>query len=463
MATVKIFFALFFLVVSFNGLAQTFVENPGDGRINLDSQENDINSFRLEQDFMVRPASTQQEVDHSYKPLTLKLTDDGSKYIRFIVWHQQWFQTNNLAIEDSKFQVNSFVRRSRFLAYAQISPRFLILTHFGLNNLTADNLTCLGNTGDGAQLFLHGAWAEFKVTNNDALYVGGGLHYWNGLTRLASQSTLNFMTMDNTRPFVQWHSLGITDQFGRHMGLYAKGKFGKLDYRIAVNNPLNPANAIRGGANAPVVDNASDLTYTGSITANDDGDPTGNTIVQGYFRYNLWDAESIKLPYIVGTYFGKKKVLAIGAGFFAHPNGMYNNVTAEHENVMHLAGDIYLDMPVGDGNGLNAYASFINFNYGDNYMARWAGTGTNLYAQVGYYLGGARFMPYVAFQTGNYGAYDDNLNAMNIGLNYHLNGHNAKITLEYHSVMNNPSEGGVDLNGDPNGVQQIRMQFHIFL
>jgi hypothetical protein len=28
--------------------------------------------------------------DYSYKPLTLKLNDDGSKYVRFIMWHQFW-------------------------------------------------------------------------------------------------------------------------------------------------------------------------------------------------------------------------------------------------------------------------------------------------------------------------------------------------------------------------------------
>ena len=29
-------------------------------------------------------------VDHSYKPLTLKLNEDGSKYVRFITWLQFW-------------------------------------------------------------------------------------------------------------------------------------------------------------------------------------------------------------------------------------------------------------------------------------------------------------------------------------------------------------------------------------
>ncbi|MEQ8926823.1 MAG: porin, partial [Fulvivirga sp.] len=134
--------------------------------------------------------------DHSYKPLTLKLDDSGSKYVRFIIWHQQWLQTNNREVDDLKLQMTSFARRSRFLAFSQISPRFLILTHIGLNNQTPDNLTSLGNNGNSAQFFLHDAWTEFKVSNNDALHIGTGLHYWKGLTRLASASTLNFMTLD---------------------------------------------------------------------------------------------------------------------------------------------------------------------------------------------------------------------------------------------------------------------------
>lgn len=401
-----------------------------------------------------------QDVDDAYKPLILNLSEDGSKYVRFIIWHQQWFQTNNMAVENTKLQVNSFIRRSRMLAYAQVSPRFLILTHFGLNNMTTDNMTSLGNNGDAPQMFLHDAWTEFRLSNDNSLFIGGGLHYWKGLTRLAGQSTLNFMTMDNTRPFVQWHSLGVTDQFARHLGMYVKGQMGGFDYRLAINNPLNPANALGAGVD---FGGQSDLTYDGSSTLTADGNPTGNTIIEGYASYSFWDKESVKLPYRVGSYLGAKKVLAAGVGFFAHPNAMYNNVTKEHSHVTHLAADLFLDLPVGKGNGLNAYASIINFNYGENYMSRWAGTGTNLYAHAGYYLGNSKFMPYVAFQTGSYDAFEDNLNAMDIGVNYHLSGHNAKITLEYHTISNNPLEGGVDADGNPNGLQQIRMQFHIFL
>ena len=427
--------------------------------------------------FFASSQNETSEIDHSYKPLKLNLDESGSKYVRFILWHQQWLQTNNLEA-DGKTQLTSFARRSRFLAFAQVSPRFLILTHIGLNNQTPGNLTSLGNNGNSSQFFLHGAWTEFKVSSNDALYVGTGLHYWKGLTRLANQSTLNFMTLDNTRPFAQWHSLGITDQFARHYGVYAKGQIGQFDYRIAMNNPLAPSNALGGGRNygtfassfedengatviAPFPNvQASDITYTGSNTDNSDGDPVGNTIIEGYFRYNLFNTESTKLPYQVGTYHGKKKVLGIGLGFFSHANGVYNNATNEHEGVFHLAGDVFYDAPVGEnGNAVNAYASFISFNYGENYVSRWAGTGTNLYAQFGYFVSDLKIMPYIAYQSGSYEALQDNITALDVGVNYYVNGHFAKVTLEYHTIRGDYRDAPTT-SGD---VTLWRLQIHIFV
>ncbi|MCB9274727.1 MAG: porin [Lewinellaceae bacterium] len=399
------------------------------------------------------------EVDHSYKPLMLKLSEDGNKYVRFIIWHQQWLQTNNMAVEDAKLQVSAQVRRSRILAYAQVSPRFLILTHFGLNSLTPDNLSPLGNNSgaDAAQLFLHGAWTEFKVSGDNALFIGGGLHYWNGLSRLSSQSTLNFMTLDQSRPFVAWHSLAITDQFARHLGIYAKGEIGKFDYRLAINNPgRNGLTADRGLKD-------SGLSYNGFTQPDKNGDPVGSTIIEGYFRYNLFDKESTKLPYNVGTYLGSKKVLALGAGFFAHPNGMYNNSTGEHESVSHFAVDAFVDMPLAGDDCFSAYAAYMRFNYGENYVSRWAGTGNVIYGQLGYKFPKSRFMPYVAMQAANYDGFDGPSGTLDIGINYFINGHNAKLTLEYHSVNGDLREGGLDANGDPQDVQQLRVQAHIFL
>ena len=402
-------------------------------------------------------AQDKKEEDHSYKPLKLSLNEDGSKYVRFIIWHQMWATTNNLAVEDASTQIGVSIRRSRMLAFAQISPRFLILTHFGLNGLNTGNLTSLGSNGNAPQLFLHDAWTEFKVSNNDALYIGAGLHYWKGMTRLANQSTLNFMTLDQSRPFVSWHSLAVTDQFARHLGIYAKGQLGKFDYRLAINNPGR--NGLQGNRATVAGDS---LVYNGFAVAKDN-DPTGNTIIEGYFRYNFWDKESTKLPYAVGTYLGKKKVFGIGAGFFAHPDGMFNYTSGEHESVSHFAVDAFLDMPLAGNDCLNAYASYMNFNYGENYVSRWAGTGSVVYGQVGYKLPNTKFMPYVAFQSGNYDGFADNTSALDIGINYFINGHFAKLTLEYHTISND-FEGGLEqCQSNIQDVQQLRLQAHIFL
>lgn len=398
-------------------------------------------------------AQEKAEEDHSYKPLTLKLSEDGKKYLRFIMWHQIWATSNNLSAENSKFGMSTSIRRSRILAFAQVSPKFLILTHFGLNSLSSGNLTSLGNNGNGPQLFLHGAWGELQL--NKSLYVGGGLHYWKGLTRLSNQSTLNFMTLDQSRPFVAWHSLGVSDQFARHLGVYAKGAIGKFDYRVAVNTPLR--NNISGDYSLK----GTDLTYTGVVNPDSDGNQTGNMIVEGYFRYNFWDKESTKLPYQVGTYLGKKKVFGIGAGFFAHPNGMFNTTSGEHSSVTHLAVDAFLDMPVGSNGALNAYLAYMNFNYGENYVARWAGTGTAIYGQLGYLVKSAKIMPYFAYNMGNYDGFDDPVTALDIGLNYFINGHNCKLTLEYHQIAGDIREGAIATQAD--ALTQLRLQLHVFL
>lgn len=395
------------------------------------------------------------EEDHSYKPLTLRLDESGKKYIRFIMWHQLWITTNNLDADGAKFQLTPSIRRSRFLAYSQVSSKFLILTHFGLNSLNPNNLSALGNDSNTPQFFLHGAWGELKIS--DGLYIGSGLHYWKGLTRLANASTLNFMTLDQSRPFAQWHSLGISDQFARHLGIYAKGQIEKFDYRIAFNAPgRSPL-----GTGRDFGTNNSPLTYTGVSTPDSDGDPVGNYIAEGYFRYNLWDTESTKLPYQVGSYLGKKKILGIGAGFFLHPNGMFNNATGEHENVSHFAVDVFFEYPNPQGNAIHAYASFISFDYGENYVSRWGGTGTNLYGQLAYFIKSAKIMPYIAFQNGDYDGFADPVQALDIGANYYVNGHHCKLTLEYHRIAGDVREGAIATQDD--ALSQLRFQLHIFL
>lgn len=81
------------------------------------------------------------------------------------------------------------------MMYAQISPRYLIVTHFGINNQTfgtggGSGTLDTGPYGSGKkpQLFFHDAWNEYAIVpsidletgeaNKNNIYIGGGLHYW---------------------------------------------------------------------------------------------------------------------------------------------------------------------------------------------------------------------------------------------------------------------------------------------
>ena len=411
--------------------------------------------------FFPKPTEAQEKSPNSYKPLVIKFDETGDSYIRFILWNQVWLNSNNLSASYD-IQLSASIRRSRLLTYAQVSPRLLILSHFGLNGLHAGNLSALGNESNAPQIFLHGAWGEYKISNS--IYAGAGLHYWRGLTRLSNQSTLNFMTLDQSRPFNAWHSLGITDQFARHLGVYVKGDYQAFEYRFAWNTPGK--SPLGEGKDYSAYFNAdgapkSTLVYKGVSTPDLEGNVKGSAIFEGYIKYNFWESESTKLPYYVGTYLGKKKVLAIGAGFFAHPNGMYDTEKDVHSHVLHFAADVFMDTPI-PGGALNLYAAFQKFNYGANYISRWGGTGYAWYGQAGYYSELLKTMPYISFSHSNYEGADQPIQALDIGINYFIQGHHCKLTAEYHVIMRDYREGEISYGGVED-LSQFRLQFQVFL
>ncbi|MCV6630646.1 MAG: hypothetical protein OIF50_12410 [Flavobacteriaceae bacterium] len=361
--------------------------------------------------------------------LKVKFDEEGNKYMRFISWAQMQ-ATYKDDVSDDVAKTDFLLRRARVLMFAQINKKFMILTHFGLNSLGADNADPVGKS-DGAQLFFHDVWAQYSIGENHA--IGGGLHYFNGISRLNNQSTLNIMTLDNNRQ--SWSTLGLTDQFARHIGVFAKGKFGKLQYRVAINDALT--NGLDGRDVTDVTKVGQDVAvYAGREYL---GSRDSGKNYAGYFEYNLWDEESNFLPFKVGSYLGGKKVFNIGAGFFLHPNGaVVRNASGELEgqDVAIFAADVFLDMPVGEkGGALTAYATYQSNDYGNDYLYNAYGTGGMFYSHFGYVIPGdktkMRWQPYMGFASNSYDAVNDNRNVFNIGVNGYMSGHNAKFTLEY--------------------------------
>ncbi|MFN8301410.1 MAG: porin [Saprospiraceae bacterium] len=450
------------------------------------------------------PPAPPKPADHTYKPLTLKLNEDGSKYVRFIMWHQFWLTatqnnpgTRNVkgelidGSEGSKgeWSTDIALRRSRFLVYAQISPRALILTHWGINNqsfigggvgavgFASSATTGASNGGKKPQLFLHDAWTEYEIVK-DKLYLGAGLIYWNGISRLTSQSTLNFMTLD--APIFNWPTIEAGDQFARQFGVYAKGQLGRLDYRLALNKPFANGTAPAAVAKNGIAVNV--LTETWSQA--------------GYVNWMFWDKESNKLPYYVGTHLGSKKVLNVGAGFY-HQAGasLYKSADgrdSSYQDHLLLGADVYLDMPINKAKGtaLNFLATYYNFDFGTNYLRNlgilnlhatppptdqsWAGggntqpaigTGSIIYAQAGFLLpklkNGTAFMPYVTATYKDFDRLKDPSTQFGVGINYFVTGHNAKLTLEYQTRPVYKLDGTDIVSNGSKG--EMILQTHIFL
>jgi hypothetical protein len=369
--------------------------------------------------------------------LKIKFDEDGKKYLRLISWAQvQATYNNDAGATSSKTSFN--LRRARVLMFSQITDKFLILTHFGLNSLNSGSLSPIGK-GTGSQIFLHDAWAQYSLGKDHA--IGAGLHYFNGISRLNNQSTLNMMTLDNNRQ--SWATIGLSDQFARHIGVFMKGKFGKLQYRVAIND------AIVNGLDARVPSANGEAVYGG---ANLLGTKDSGKTFAGYFEFNLLDQESNFLPFKVGTYLGGKKVFNIGAGFFMHPKGTVKMESGNlvGEDVSIFAIDAFYDAPIGDdGSAITAYTTYQSNNYGENYLYSAYGTGNMVYTHVGYVFAGdktkTRFQPYASYGSNSYDATSNNRNILGIGVNAYMSGHNSKLTLEYKNQDYGTSTSSVTL------------------
>lgn len=362
--------------------------------------------------------------------LKVNLNEDGSKYFRIISWAQIWGQNSSDKPLDGNGNEQSStdisLRRARVLMYAQINKDFLILTHFGLNSLNANNMTPIG-TGERSQLFFHDVWAQYSLGSDHA--IGGGLHYWNGISRANNQSTLNLLMLDNQRQ--AWATIGLSDQFARHMGVYLKGKFGKLQYRVSINDAITnnlqaTATPVNGGA----------AIYSGRRLL---GSKEAGKAYAGYFDFNFLDQESNFLPYKVGSYLGGKKVFNVGAGFFMHPKGSVvadNSGNLSGEDVSVFALDAFYDAPVGtNGGAITAYALAQFNDYGKNYtLGTTYESGSLIHGHFGYVIPTekkTKFQPYIQFDNRQIDAINDTASSFGLGANAYFSGHNSKLTLEY--------------------------------
>ncbi len=406
------------------------------------------------------------------KGMTFVFDDEGKKYLRLLAWAQAWtkFTENNPGTVDDYNSIlddseDFGIRRARLVTYSQLTERYLILMHLGINNQSFTNGGATGSGGIGPagagkkpQIFFHEVYNEYalipKSEDRDfSLYTGAGLHYWNGISRKSNASTLSFMTID--APIYNWPNIEFTDEFARQLGWYWKGKWHKLDYRQAIDQPFN-------------ADGRAELNHERAVNV-----PANGWAYTGYFEWEFWDQESDLLPYKTSTWLGEKKVFNIGAGYYFHPNssGILDDLgQIEKQDQLALGFDVYYDRPVGDcGAAVTMYGVYYIYDYGDNYFRNVGilntgrlgppavlaangieptisgpgnaqplmGTGEIFYIEGGYLLpkwvlgDHGRLQPFAAFAHKSLEYLDDPAFNYDVGCNYLIDGHRAKITMQY--------------------------------
>ncbi len=426
--------------------------------------------------------------DGQAKKLQFSLNDDGTLYFRLAMWLQvgtRAMQLNpgtTVQGDSNPWYGDVGLRRARFLAFGQIFPRTFILMHFGINNQTFRNAR-------KPQLFFHDAWVEFQVSKNKAFYLGGGLLYWNGISRGTNASTITFMSLD--APIMNWPLIEREDQFARQLGIYAKGKLGLFDYRVAATRPFTPYDVdtpVLGPGTPPGPAQVSNYRNTNAWA------------YTGYFQFQFFDQESNVLPYTVGTYIGAKRVFNLGLGGYVHPwavqygetdPGTGEPISSKARTLVIAAGDLFLDLPFGgdDGGATTWYGVYQYQDFGPDAL-RYVGimnpgdggsgipspgsgrgnqyptigTGHHVYTELGILMPGhvgqeIKFQPYVNYHGASFQGLQAGMHHIGVGMNMFIHRHNAKVTLEYRNRPIFDESGQVQSRKGNSFV----LQWHMFL
>lgn len=347
------------------------------------------------------------------------------------------------------------IRRIRLVLSGQLNARTTFFVQFGQNSLNPLSPRKVGS-------FFHDVTADYAVVKKHFI-VGIGLMGWDGPGRFSNSSVPSILGVD--LPVFQETQNDVNDQNIRKLGVYTKGKLGKLDYRVAVSTPFVVGGITQyGGATAPQ-----------SIFA-DSTHSTYNTYApklnyQGYFMYQFLDQESNFGPGVTGTYLGKKRVFNIGAGFVYQDKAMFNLAANRKDTVYNplvlWCVDVFYDAPLNaeKGTAVSFYGGYFNYNFGPGYFRNIGsmnpantliagqassvngagngypalGTGSILYAQAGYLLrrdllaSQGTLQPYVTAFYANYDRFKDPVTTYGAGVNWLISGHNQKITFAYQS------------------------------
>lgn len=418
--------------------------------------------------------SYEKSVDVFKRGLRLDLNKEKTSYFKTIIGIQTWWRmgetnpgtTNKLSEEPISNFSDFAMRRIRTMFYANIENKYLLFAHFGA-------------TSDGTysniynNVYVHDFQGQMRVADKN--YIGGGIHFWQGLSRLSRVGSNNYLILDN--PGFNFPEVNRTDAIVRQMGVFARGvTLGKLGYQISINKPIISADAGTVGYGGKPM-NEKEM----EVFANNGDIEVGDTHLlkqtnynyNGYFFWQFWDIESQAVSGASQmNYFGQKRVFNIGAGFQYQPGGTgtYREDTngdfmMETNDITKFAVDAFLSTPIGhNGGGFTAYGVYYNYQYGENYLRTshvlggFAGTDPNatetspqgpgfsqyshgtghiFHTELAYtlpktiYNSEKKIQPFVAFSYKNLEGLDEASFQSDYGINWAIIGQHVKLSAQY--------------------------------
>jgi hypothetical protein len=329
----------------------------------------------------------------------IKVNDSVSVRLGFLA--QMWGDFNQNVRQDSSYAQNLFIRRLRFIMGGQVGSKVNFFLDTDSPNL--GRVTTTAGKALAQSVIVQDAWVEVKPGTTNALLLTAGLQYV-PLCRNCIQTAVSHLVLDfDSYAFAASAVTGSSN--GRDVGLQAKGYLAdnRIEYR------------------AGVFSGARGVTSGGAFTASNALRGAGRIQVQ------LLEPEAPGYAY-AGTYFGKKKVLAIGAGYDAQ------------SSYKAWAADAFFSYPLGN-NGITAQTNFIHYDGGTFFPSSATVAGlpkqNTFEIEGGYHFTDAKFTPFAKFESRNV---DDALatNAANLdehriqlGGTYCISGNNLNVKAAY--------------------------------
>jgi hypothetical protein len=291
---------------------------------------------------------------------------------------------------------NVFLRRIRILVGGQLSPNITFFFESDNPNLGKAPKTL------GGGFITQDAFIEWKPTGSNAFMLDAGLMFV-PLCRNCLESAASLLSLDYGS-FTFTQSAATQSSVGRDTGFQGKGYLagGHFEYRAAVFSGVRGAgarNALRTSAR---------------------------------LQYNPWDTETGYL--YPGLYLGNRRVAAIGAGFDQQQD--YRAISVD--GFISLPGRAVGTAPAGGTaprNALNAEVTLLGFDGGTTLTS--IPEQKTATAQVGYYLAGPKFMPWLRLEKQDFRSSANNSrdnNRQQLGVTWFPNGNNFNLKAAYSRI-----------------------------